>query len=260
MPARPLNEFITAVKKSSLARQNRFTVSIANPLGYGGTNSSLVELFCEQAVLPSLSFSSQPTRTYGEQREVVYDRNFEAVTLTFLVDRQMQIKDYFDQWTNQIINPYTRLSGFYNDYIRDITIITQDTKDNDTYIAVLREAYPKTVSAVQLDYNSKDVMKLQVTFNYKYHINNQLVSPSNDKDPKKLFGLDLPDPYKLSQQLGSYLRGSFTNAVNIPDLYYDNFQQFQENLNDKLSLTNAESRLERQGQETGSGYPADLIP
>ena len=53
---------------------------------------------------------------------------------------------------------------------------------------------------------------------------------------------------------------SFTNAVNIPDLYYDNFQQFQENLNDKLSLTNAEAQLERQGQETGSGYPADLLP
>lgn len=252
MTAPSLNDFVSAIKQNNLARQNRFTVSISK------SGDRLVELFCEQAVLPSLSFASQPTRTYGEQREVIYDRNFESVSLTFLVDRQMKIKDYFDQWTNKMIDPYTRVVGFYEDYIRDITIITQDTKDNNTYIAVLREAYPKTVSAVQLDHNSKDVMKLQVTFNYKYHINNQLASPANDKDPKKLFGIDLPDPYKLSRDFGNYLRGSVTNAVNIPDLYFDNFDQFQESLNDRLALSNASQQLERQGETTGSGIPSDL--
>lgn len=253
MSARSLNEFISNIKNNSLARQNRFTVSISGNNATNSIDSNLVELFCEQAILPSLSFASQPVRSYGEQREVVYDRNFETASLTFLVDRQMKVKDYFDQWTNKIIDPYSRLAGFYDEYVRDICIITQDTKDNDTYIAVLREAYPKTVSAVQLDHNSKDVMKLQVTFNYKYHINNQLISPSNDKNPKKLFGLDLPDPYKVSQQLGNYLRGSITNAVQIPDLYYDNFQQFQESLNDRIAVSNAQSQLERQGQITGSG-------
>lgn len=253
MSARSLNEFISNIKNNSLARQNRFTVSISGNNATNSIDSNLVELFCEQAILPSLSFASQPVRSYGEQREVVYDRNFETASLTFLVDRQMKVKDYFDQWTNKIIDPYSRLAGFYDEYVRDICIITQDTKDNDTYIAVLREAYPKTVSAVQLDHNSKDVMKLQVTFNYKYHINNQLISPSNDKNPKKLFGLDLPDPYKVSQQLGNYLRGSVTNAVQIPDLYYDNFQQFQESLNDRIAVSNAQTQLERQGQTTGSG-------
>jgi len=252
MTARSLNEFISNIKTSSLARQNRFTVSISSP---NSSSANLVELFCEQALLPSLSFASQPVRTYGEQREVVYDRNFESVQLTFLVDRQMQVKSYFDNWTDQIINPYSRLAGFYDSYVRDIFIYVQDTKDNNTYEVVLREAYPKTIAAIQLDHNSKDVMKLQVTFNYKYHINKQKVSPSNDKDPKKLFGLDIPDPYKVSQQLGNYLRGSVTSAVNIPDLYYDNFQQFQETLNDSIAVSNAQTQLERQGQITGTGIP-----
>lgn len=253
MPARSLNEFISNIKNNSLARQNRFTVSIASTSP--NTNTNIVELFCEQAVLPSLSFASQPVRSYGEQREVIYDRNFETISLTFLVDRQMKVKDYFDQWTNTIVNPHTRQTGFYDDYVRNIFIFIQDTKDNDTYKVELREAYPKTIAAVQLDHNSKDVMKLQVTFNYKYHINAQQVSPSNDKDPKKLFGLDLPDPYRVSRQLGNYLRGSVTNAIQVPDLYYDNFQQFQESLNDRVSMTNAQSQLERQGQTTGTGIP-----
>lgn len=247
MTAPSLNDFISAIKQNNLARQNRFTVSISK------SGDRLVELFCEQAVLPSLSFSSQPTRTYGEQREVIYDRNFESVSLTFLVDRQMKVKDYFDQWTNKMIDPYTRIVGFYEDYIRDIVVITQDTKDNNTYLTTLYEAYPKTISAIQLDHNSKDVMKLQVTFNYKYHINKKQESPANDKDPKKLFGLDLPDPYKLSRQMGGYLRDGVTNAMNIPDLYFDNFDQFQQSLNDRLSLNNANRQLERQGQDTGAG-------
>ena len=249
--ARPLNDFISKVKEVSLARQNRFTVSISSPAD-GDTN--LTELFCEQSVLPGMSFASQPVRTYGEQREVVYDRTFESVTLTFLVDRQYKVKEYFDKWMDKVVDPNTRLVGFYDEYVKDMTIVTQDTKDNDTYYVLLREVYPKSISAVTLDHNSKDVVKIQVTFNYRYHMNIRLASPDNDKNPKKLFGLDLPDPYKLSQKLGDYLRGSVTNAIAIPDLYYDNFQQFQESLNDRLSVSQANSQIERQGQQTGVGY------
>lgn len=248
--ARPLNDFISKVKSVNFARQNRFTVSISSP---AEGNADLTELFCEQASLPSLSLASQPVRTYGEQREVVYDRNFETISLTFLVDRQYAVKEFFDKWMNKVIDPNTRLLGYYEDYARDMTIMTQDTKDNDTYFVLLREVYPKTISAIQLDHNSKDIAKLQVTFNYKYHINIRLLSPDNDKNPKKLFGLDIPDPYKLTRQLGDYLKGSVTNAVNIPNLYYDNFGQFQESLNDRLSISKVQSETERQGQETGTG-------
>lgn len=254
--ARPLNDFISKVKATGLARQNRFTVSISSP---ASGDANLVQLFCEQAVLPSLSFSSQPVRTYGEQREVVYDRNFESITLTFLIDKQYKVKDFFDKWMNQIINPNTRLVGYYENYTKEMQILTQDTKDNNTYLVKLFEVYPKSIAPITLDHNSKDVAKLQVTFNYKYHTNEMQVSPDDDKNPKKLFGLDLPDPYKISRQMGDYLRGSVTNAMNIPDLYFDNFQQFQENIADRLSASKAVASLERQGQTTGTGLMDDSI-
>lgn len=242
-----LNQFISKMKTDGAARQNRFTVIISNPATT--LNTELVQLYCEQASLPSISFASQPVRTYGEQREVVYDRTFEAITLTFIVDRQFKVKEFFDEWANMIVDPTTRLVGYYEKYAKNIKIITQDTKDNNTYETELFEAYPKTIGAITLDHNSKDIAKLQVTFSYKHHVNNRLQSPDNDKQPKKLFGLDLPDPYKLSAQAGAYLRDSISNAINIPDLYYDNFQQFQESVADKFAI----SRIERQGQETGSG-------
>lgn len=249
MAARTLNEFISRVKTANAARANRFIVLISNPATT--LNGDLVQLYCEQAALPSISFASQPVRTYGEQREVIYDRNFETLALTFIVDRQYKVKEFFDAWTDKIVNPKTREVGYYMDYARDMSIIAQDTKDNNTYETKIYEAYPKTIAAINLDHNSKDLVKLQVTFNYKYHINERALSPEDDKQPKKLFGLDLPDPYKLTAQAGAYLRDAVSNNITIPDLYYDNFDQFQQSLSNRLSL----SRIERQGQTTGTGIP-----
>ena len=97
---RTLNDFISNIKSRSLARQNRFTLAIEG--GLNSQDGNLVELFCEQAVLPGLNFASQPTRSFGEQREVIYDRNFESIQLTFLVDREMKVKQFFDKWSGSL--------------------------------------------------------------------------------------------------------------------------------------------------------------
>lgn len=246
MSSTSLNDFISEIKRGGLARQNRFTVS----LGSGNSNGRIVQLFCEQAVLPSLSFASTGVKSYGESREVVYDRNFEAITLTFLVDKNMEVKTYFDEWMNKVVDPNTRNPGYYVDYVRDMAITIQDTKDNDTYVSTLYEAYPKTISAVTLDYNSKDVMRIQVTFNYKYHINEQQSTSRGEPDIKSSLGFNLPDPYKITRQLGNYLKGSVTNSLSTSDLYFSNFNEYQQQLNDSIAVTSA---LERQGFTTGTG-------
>ena len=245
---RTLNDFISNIRSRSLARQNRFTVAIEGGIAQ---DKDLVELFCEQAVLPGLNFASQPTRSFGEQREVVYDRNFESIQLTFLVDREMKVKQFFDEWSNQIINPDSRLVGYYINYIRNITIITQDIEDGDTYYCFLKEAYPKTIGVVQLDNNSKDVMKLQVIFNYKFHENS--LRPALGNSTSDMFKQDTTQR-NLTQKMGNYLNGSFSNGMSIPAIYYDSYQQYQENLNDRLSITNALSEIERQAIVTGRGF------
>ena len=62
-----LNEFISKVKTDGTARVNRFAVTIQNPASVGIGYHNLVQLYCEQASLPSITFASQPIRTYGEQ-------------------------------------------------------------------------------------------------------------------------------------------------------------------------------------------------
>lgn len=239
MVAKTLDAFISAIKTENAARLNRFKVLISNPI-ISNQNGNLVCLYCEQAALPSITYASQPVRTFGDQREVVYERTFETLNLTFLIDRQFKVKEYFDEWGDLIVNPITRLCGFYNDYAKTIEIIAQDIRDNDVYITTIYEAYPKSISTINLDNNSKDIAKLQVSFNYKYHVNEKLVSTAEGT-----FG----EPTKVFSRGQGKTDLEYELLSNIPDTYFDNFGAFQETVNDRRAISN----LERQGQIAGIG-------
>ena len=252
-----LNDFITQVKEDGLARQNRFGVLITQPTGMlnGGYPLELIQLFCEQAVLPGVAFSTQPVKTFGEDREVVYDRNYEDVTLTFLVDRNLHVKTFFDDWCDLIIDPTTRLTGFYSDYISTIEIYVEDMQDRDVYTTIMYEAYPKSVGQIQLDNNSKDVMKMSVTFAYKFHINEQILTPGGEPEIMTQYQQVpyIQDAPSKKQSIRDYLKGSLKLPLNIPDQYFTDFSKFQQTINDSFSARNATSMLERAGLISGTG-------
>lgn len=173
-----LSNFISEVKTRGLARTNRYTVQILDPAD--PDSAKLAQLFCESASLPSINMNTTPYRIYGESREMPYERGFDPVTLTFYVDAEMKIKKMFDSWINSVMNPVTRQMGYYKMYTRDIKIEVFDVSETlAPYSITLCEAYPKNIGTVQLDYNSKDVMKLPVTITYKYwKYSDSTVSPA----------------------------------------------------------------------------------
>lgn len=164
-----INEFIALVKTEGLARNNRFVVYITPPAGLASPDVKL-RFLCDSASLPGMNFLSNPVTTYGEQREVIYNRSFEPITLEFLMDQDMEIKRFFDSWQAQIVNPVSRIVNYYRNYIGTIEIYQLDASDKEKsrYIARLHEAFPKSVAAVSFNANSKDITKLSVSFEYKY--------------------------------------------------------------------------------------------
>lgn len=178
-----LNRFISEVKSRGLARINRYAVEFVIP-GGDGESTQLAQLFCETTSLPGMNIVTQPSRTYGEAREIpIGDRNFDVINMSFYVDADLKVKVLFDKWLNSIINPNTRHVSYYKDYITDIKISVVDVEpgsmtqadgrviaevDNKPYSVTLHEAYPKSISAIELNADGKGVMKLQVAFQYKY--------------------------------------------------------------------------------------------
>lgn len=158
-----LNDFISEVKQSGLMRTARYTVIIPT-----AQNSTLLSMYCDQVQLPGLNYNTVANASYGETREVPYGRLFDNLSLSFYVDNEMIIKKFFDDWMYTVQDPNDRSFNYYKNYIKDIQIQVEDTESNTKYSIMLHECYPKTIGSIQLDYASKDVMKLNVTLAYKY--------------------------------------------------------------------------------------------
>lgn len=165
---KPIQEFVSQVKSGGMARTNRYAVLFTPPSGVSSASLQKILLFCDQVQLPGSNFSTVQNRTFGEFREVPYERIYDNITMSFYVDTEMKVKELFDNWQNLISNPQTRTYNYYNNYITNMVIEVQDINDKTRYSVTLWECYPKTISSIQLDYNSKDIMKISVGMQYKY--------------------------------------------------------------------------------------------
>ena len=165
-----ISNFVSQIGESGLARSNRYTVEMALPgTTYSQNQYRKMLLFCEAVQLPGLNVNTTPIRTFGEVREMPYEMNYDPLTLSFYVDGNMVIKGIFDEWILSVHNINTRNFNYYNNYTADVVkIFVEDLMNKPKYIVGLYEVYPKTVSQVQMGYDQKDVMKLSVSFAYKY--------------------------------------------------------------------------------------------
>lgn len=174
-----LNQFITQIKMGGLQKPSKYEVTIGRPKiisnsKYQNSNEwRKMMLFCEQATLPGITYTTTQSRTFGEFREMPYERIFDPLQLSFYCDSKMWIKGFFDEWINSIQDGKSRVFNYYEKYTTQITVNTLDNEDNYTYGIELYECYPKSISAIQLDYGAKDVMKLQVTMQYRYWRNKE---------------------------------------------------------------------------------------
>lgn len=219
-----LTEFIAEVK-GGVAKTNFFAVNLTLPellhsIEPIKSKMNRVMLFCDQAQLPGLSFSTSQVRSYGEYKEVPYEKLFESVTLSFYVDADMTVKKLFDEWVGLIQDPTTRQFNYPKYYLTDkIDIIVTDAQDQQRYMVTLHRAYPKAISPVQLDYATKDVMKLQVTLSYQYATMTQLAGGIKENST------DLMN--NITSQMPNFDYG-FGSLTTIPTSYFNDFNKFQQ--------------------------------
>lgn len=215
-----LNEFLAAVKTEGLMRTNRFSVFFNIPASVQ-QNFDLrkVMLYCEAAALPGVTLETAQAKVFGEFREMPYGRLFDNVNLTFYVDNAMTVKSVFDEWINSIQNPETRAMNYYKNYITDVEITVYDLAEKQRYTVTLYEAYPKSLSPITMDYKDKDVMRMNVSMNYKYWKASPVSAiPSASGATNSPAGL-----------LDSALQNSGFSGTGfkVPTQYFTNFNSYQ---------------------------------
>jgi len=236
-----ISDFVSSMGKG-MARTNRFSVILSMPTVVtkdataGRTELKNLLLFCDQAQLPGLTVNATPIRIFGEVRETPTEYNYEPITLSFYVDRKMHVKAWFDDWIKMIQNGGSRTFRYYDEYVcPQMQILVQDTKDRSTYQVNLYEVWPKSIGAIQLDYASKDVMKLSVTLQYKYW---RYITVDDARE-------NIKEQSELSKLTG------------IPEEYFSKFNSFQNDLSGAISSRLNSTALLGWMKGTGSGVSAD---
>lgn len=233
-----IKDFISQVKKESLSRTNRFAISFTPPktnttkpyiTGASPVDLRRVILFCDQVQLPGVNFSTVQNRTFGEFRETPYEKLYDTVNMSFYVDTDLKVKLLFDGWINSIQDTITRTFSYYDQYTTDMTIEVQDINDKSRYQMKLYECYPKSISSISMDYSAKDVMKLNVTMQYKYWTsepkaalpNGQTINPGLiDKFTKDFSGFQQSLNNVIGAQAGNFVTGAIGSygVTKLPGL------------------------------------------
>lgn len=162
-----LKDFIAFAKENGFLVASHFHVIIGGTVR-GEINTRDVMMLCESTNLPGLNIFTNELRIFGESRTVPYSIAYPDIMMNFYLDRNMAVRQYFEDWTNQVFNRNTRELGYYSDYVKDIEIYVSDKEGKPVYAVKLFECYPKSINDIGLDYNSHEVLRLPVTIQCKY--------------------------------------------------------------------------------------------
>ena len=167
-----VSSFLTQVKQG--VRPNMFQVDITFP-GTVEADQTLVSYMCKSAALPASNIGVIEVPFRGRTVKIAGDRTFDNWSATFINDKEMKSRSYFEQWLNQI-NTHKANTGEIQDptaYGRSV-VIRQLEKDNSPAGSEVRSyklwyAFPISTSAIDLAYDSNDqIEEFSVEFQYSY--------------------------------------------------------------------------------------------
>jgi len=179
--ARSLNEFASIIKTRNVAAASRFEVQVYPPPFLMNENSQMagdsqyISILAEMIQIPEFVLMTQPIRDTGEQREVVYDKIYPPVTATFICDGKMDVKNFFDTWTQGAMITSNGTFRYPADYTANELIIVQlDHSGKGVYQVTLKDVYPKIVNDIPLSASSKDYNRCQVQFTYRNWVSERI--------------------------------------------------------------------------------------
>ena len=131
--------------------------------------------FCYAAELPARNIDTAQLKIYGPKREIVYGHSYsQEITLSFYADKFLRQRSFFEQWQNTAMDLGTNNVHFYDEYTGAIRIYALGAfsgdafRDRIAYGVHLYECYPKTITAVPLNYGTQnEIMQISISFYYR---------------------------------------------------------------------------------------------
>lgn len=170
-----INDFISQVKKTDLARSNRFEAMFLPPpfmrdhRTSQGASPKLISMMVEDAMFPGMIVGTRPFRinNLNEQRANVIDFGGDSITFTFLCDTSWTAKDFFGDWMRKTINPDSRYVSYPEEYYSEIDLVSLNNEDNVIAHWKIYDAFPRSIAPITVSSTNAQVLRMPVTFAYK---------------------------------------------------------------------------------------------
>ena len=136
-----------------------------------------VRAFCQSIQMPDRDIITKEIKHNGPTRKVAYDFKSGDITATFLADKFLRERTYFELWQKSAISTANFNYNFYNDYVSPLNIFqlgqyaSRQERDDVTYGVQLLDCFPKTISAVDYSAAANEVQTFTVTFTFRYWVN-----------------------------------------------------------------------------------------
>lgn len=182
-----IKDFTSDIRTRGVIRSHSFMVWITPPLSLRkefGDGSKII-IRCDGANLPSSSLLKSELFRYGFglQESAPYGVQFEPINLSFIMDSQGQIYDFFYKWMNSVVNYRVdsragingRTNGMlpfevgYKSSYQTIMRLFVFNENADTAIEVtLLDAYPTSLSDIPFNWSQTDeIVRLNVPIYYR---------------------------------------------------------------------------------------------
>lgn len=201
--------------KGGVARSNLFRIKFPS---LPGATSEELNILCRDVQLPGRQIVTNERRIGLQMEKVPYGYAVNDVSVTFLVLNNYGVKEYFETWQNLCVNQQTKEVGYQSEFaknveieqfrkvervpdrfssdfnnsllprVSDIDIVQQffsvgdQLNDLVTYRCKLIDAFPSSMTAVQLNNELGGIVELNIQLSYTNWETPFVLSPSNVKD------------------------------------------------------------------------------
>jgi hypothetical protein len=163
-----------------------------------------IELLCSEASLPGSGLATHDVTNdyHGVAEKMAYRRLYdESIDLTFYVDRDYNVIEFFDGWINYIVgegttfsreqykDPYVHYRMNYPVNYRSTLYIVKFEKDQNisnsmTYTFV--NAFPTNIISMPVSYEQSQLLKCTVSFSYTRYVRERIFNsiPQTLPDPR----------------------------------------------------------------------------
>ena len=157
-------------------------------------NGRRVRAFCQSIQMPDRDIVMKELKQNGPARKIAYDFKSGDISDTFIADKFLRERTYFELWQRSAISTANFNYNFYNDYVTPLNIFqlgqyaSKQERDDVTYGVQLLDCFPKVISPVDYSAEANTIQTFTVTFTFRYWVNYFLDQQGNIELGTPTFG------------------------------------------------------------------------